>query len=279
MALRADRDAYPQLVPALRDVVSEHAVKADDRAGAPNVAVVSAAMGQLLWPQQDAIGKCFRMRSESAPCTTVVGIAEDMVQRDIESDRYHYYVSIDQYTRSFGNWMALRLRGDPVREAENIRQALQRAMPGNTYVTVHPLQTLVKDAQRSWRLGATLFVAFGALALVVAAVGLYGVLAYNVTQRRHELGVRIAVGAQRHDVVRLVIGQGMTFAGAATALGVLVSFLTSGWIQPLLFRQSATDPMVYGGVAATMIVIAAAAGLIPALRASQVDPNIALRPD
>jgi putative ABC transport system permease protein len=260
-------------------IIRGRGLTADDRPGFPNVAVVSASMALRLWPQQEAIGKCFRMRSESAPCTTVVGVAEDMVQRDIVADRYHYYVSIDQYTRSFGNWMAVRMRGDAAREAENVRQALQRAMPGNTYVTVHPLQTIVEDAQRSWRMGATLLVAFGVLALVVAVVGLYGVVAYNVTQRRHELGVRVAVGAQRGDLWRLVMAQSVTFAGVAIVLGILVTLSASRWIQPLLFQQSATDPVVYGGVAAVMIVVALAASLVPAVRASRVDPTNALRSD
>jgi ABC-type antimicrobial peptide transport system permease subunit len=242
------------------------------------VAVVSESMARVLWPGQDALGRCFRMQSDTAPCRTVVGIAEDMVQGDLTgTQRYHYYVPIDQSPGTWGHGMLLRLRGDPAREAESIRRALQRAIPGASYVTVQPLAGIVQDVRRSWRLGATMFGAFGLLALVVAAVGLYGVIGYAVTQRMHELGVRIALGAQRSAILRLVVGQSVRFALAGTALGVLVAALTSRWIQPLLFRQSATDPLVYGAVAAAMIVVALAASALPAYRATRADPNSALR--
>ena len=259
-------------------IVRGRGLEPADRAPAPNVAVVSESMAKVLWPGQEAIGKCFRMRSDTVPCTTVVGIAEDMVQRDIGgSQRFHYYLSIDQYTRTWGNGMVLRLRGDPVLEAENVRKALQRVMPGASYLTVQPLGEIVYNAQRSWRLGATMFAAFGVLALVVAAVGLYGVIGYNVQQRSHELGVRVALGAQRPDILRLVVGQSVRFAVAGISLGILVALLASRWIQPLLFRQSATDGLTYGVVAATMIVVALAASALPAFRAAGTDPNGALR--
>lgn len=249
-----------------------------DRSSAPHVAVVSQSMARVLWPGQDALGKCFRMRSDTLPCMSIVGIAEDMVQQDLGgTQRYHYYVPIEQYGFTWGVGLVLRLRGDPVLEAENVRAALQRAMPGESYVTVLPLRDIVQRAQRSWRLGATMFVAFGVLALVVAAVGLYGVIGYSVTQRTHELGVRVALGAQRSDLLRLVVGHGVRFALTGIILGGSIALVASRWVQPLLFRQSATDPLVYGGVAALMIVVALAASARPALRAAAADPNRALR--
>ena len=250
----------------------------EDRFGAPNVAVVSASMATTLWPRQEAIGQCFRQRSATSPCITVVGIAEDMVQQDITgSERYHYYMPMEQFTRSFGNGMVLRLRGDPAADGERVRLALQGMMPGPSYLTAQPLRDIVRNAQRSWRLGATMFVAFGILALLVAAVGLYGVIGYNVAQRMHELGVRIALGAQRPDIVRLVVGQSIRVAAGGVALGVLVALFASRWIQPLLFRQSATEPAVYAAVATVMIMVALVASAAPAWRATRADPNIALR--
>jgi putative ABC transport system permease protein len=249
----------------------------DDRAGAPEIAVVSRSMANVLWPQQDAIGKCFHMRSDTMPCITVVGIAEDMVQRDMTGARYHYYIPIDQQTRSRGNWMLLRLRGDPSAEAESIRRTLQAVMPGTSYVSVQPLRTGVLSAQQSWRMGAVMFMAFGILALVVAAIGLYGVIAYGVTQRLHEWGVRTALGAQRSDILGLVLGQSVRFAAIGVALGLLIAFWASRWIQPLLFDQSARDPAVYAAVAALLIAVALVGGGLPALRAARTDPNIALK--
>jgi putative ABC transport system permease protein len=139
------------------------------------------------------------------------------------------------------------------------------------------MAALVDQRQRSWRLGATMFVAFGILALIVAAIGLYGVIGYNVAQRMHELGVRVALGAQRGDILRLVVGQSLRFAIAGVFIGALAAALASRWIQPLLFRQSATDPLVYGGVSAMMLVVALAASALPAFRAARADPNLALR--
>jgi len=251
---------------------------AEDRFGAPNVAVVSESMARVLWPQRDAIGQCFRLRSDTMPCVTIVGVAEDMVQRDITAtQRYHYYMPIEQFTRTFGNGMVLRLRGDPAIEAEMIRAALQRVMSGGSYLTVQPLREIVQNERRSWRMGATMFGAFGVLALIVAAVGLYGVIGYNVTQRMHELGVRVALGAQRADILRLVVGQSTRLAFAGIALGMVAAALASRWIQPLLFRQSATDPLVYVAVGTTMLLVSLAASAMPAFRAARADPNTALR--
>jgi ABC-type antimicrobial peptide transport system permease subunit len=150
-------------------------------------------------------------------------------------------------------------------------------MPGETFVTVMPLIDVVDAARRSWQLGATMFVAFGVVALLVAAIGLYGVIGYNVTQRMHELGVRVALGAQAKDILRLVVGQGMAFAFAGVVLGGVIALVASRWMQPLLFQQSAKDPMVYALVGALMLVVALAASAPPAARAAKADPSAALR--
>jgi ABC-type antimicrobial peptide transport system permease subunit len=124
-----------------------------------------------------------------------------------------------------------------------------------------------------------MFVAFGVLALLVAAVGLYGVITYNVAQRMHELGVRIALGAQARDVVRLVVGQGVRFAVTGVTVGLGLALLAAQWIQPLLFQQSARDPGTYGAVAGVLILVALVASAVPARRATRADPNTALRSD
>jgi predicted permease len=252
----------------------------EDRVGTPDVAVVSESMAERLWPNRRAIGQCFRMRSDTAPCVTVVGVAEDMVQQDIvDGRRYHYYLSADQYRRTWGRGMVLRLRGDVLREADNIRQVLQREMTGPSYLTVQPLRDIVDGQQRSWRMGATMFVAFGGLALIVAAIGLYGVLGYNVAQRMHELGVRVALGARPRDIVLLVMRQATRVAGIAVVAGSAIALAGATWIEPLLFRQSARDPLIYGLVAAGVVGVAVLATAVPARRASRADPNAVLRTD
>ena len=254
-----------------------------DRDGAPPVVVVSEGMARALWPGAEALGQCIRVGSaepNEPPCTTVVGIAEDIVQRQDQledSRRYQYYLPMDQYRPQRGDYLVVRMADPNPAHRETLRAALQRVMPGQSYVSVRALQDLVDGTRRSWQLGATMFVAFGLLALIVAAIGLYGVIAYNVTQRMHELGVRMALGAQRGDVLRLVMVQSARFTLAGVALGAILAYGASRWVQPLLFRQSATDPAIYATVAAIMIVVAGLASASPATRAARADPNSALR--
>ena len=122
-----------------------------------------------------------------------------------------------------------------------------------------------------------MFTLFGALALLVAAVGTYGVIAYNVAQRMHEIGVRVALGAQPGNVIRLIVRQGARFAIAGILAGLGIAILASGWLEPLLFQQSATDPLTYGAVSAILLAVAIAASAIPAIRASRLDPSTVLR--
>jgi putative ABC transport system permease protein len=259
-------------------IVRGRGFSTEDRAGAPKVGVVSESMARALWPGRDAIGQCMRVFADTMPCTTVVGIAEDMVQEALTGEkRYHYYLPIEQHRPTGGHSLLIKMRGDPALQAEVVRGALQRVMPGQSYVTVRPLRELVDAKRRSWRLGATMFVAFGVLALVVAAVGLYGVVGYNVTQRMHELGVRAALGAQPGDILRLVTGQGLRYALAGVAVGTALALAGSRWLQPLLFEQSATDPVIYGLVAAVLLLVALVASAVPAARAAKADPNAALR--
>jgi ABC-type antimicrobial peptide transport system permease subunit len=173
--------------------------------------------------------------------------------------------------------LLLKVRGDPAKQVEPIRKALQRVMPGTSYVTARPLEEVIDGQRRSWNLGAKLFSAFGVLALLVAAVGLYGVITYNVQQRMHELGVRIALGAQRTNLIRLVVGQAVRFGLMGVGIGIGAALLVARWVQPLLFQQPAKDPAVYAAVALLLLLVAVAASLAPALRASRADPNSVLR--
>jgi predicted permease len=266
-------------------ILRGRAITDGDRDGGPLVVVVSEAMGRALWGAKDPIGQCMHVGIGDHPeatarqCTTVVGIAENSAQQNLTDDpRFMYYLSAEQFGPALVSTMLLRVAGpDATSQVEAVRRALTREMPGDGFAVVRPLQEVVDDHTRSWRLGATLFVAFGGLALVVALVGLYGVISYQVTQRMHELGVRIALGARAGDVVGLVVWQGARVAVAAVAIGLLLAILAARWVQPLLFRQSATDPATYSVVAVAMLLAATGASAIPALRAARADPCTALR--
>jgi predicted permease len=264
-------------------IVRGRAFTPDDRIGAPLVTVVSESMAHRLWPAHDAIGECMHIGSDAAPCTTVVGIAEDAVQGSLADDQHLlYYVPFDQKVADGGAGARtlIRMNGrDAARYMESVRRALQKEMPGESYITVRSLQDEVDGQQRSWRLGATMFVGFGLLALIVAAVGLYGVIAYDVGQRMQELGIRVALGAQASNIIGIVVGHGVRLAIAGVAAGIAIALAAARWFQPLLFHESARDPVVYGLVAIALMVVAIAASTAPAIRAAGADPNAALRSD
>jgi ABC-type antimicrobial peptide transport system permease subunit len=150
-------------------------------------------------------------------------------------------------------------------------------MPGASYITVRPFTEIIGTQMRSWNLGATMFVAFGFLALALAGIGLYSVIAYNVAQRTHELGVRMALGARMADLMRLVVTDGLRLAVVGIVIGAAVAFWAGRWVEPLLFQVSARDPAVFLLVGLTLAAVAVVASWIPALRASRVDPNVVLR--
>jgi predicted permease len=260
-------------------IVRGRGLSVDDRHGAPLAMVVSEAMARALWPAQDALGKCVRMNSDTTPCFQVVGIAENIKAQSLSGDSsFYYYLSAEQFSPQTGG-LFVRVRGDGAKSADAVRKALQREMPGASYVNVTPLSTIVGVQTRSWNLGATMFAAFGGLALVLAAIGLYSVISYNVAQRTHELGVRRALGAQAGDVVRLVVNDGMRLAGAGVVIGAVAALWAGRFVKELLFGVSPRDPLVFGLVVTMLVAVAIAASWIPARRASRVDPNVALRTD
>ena len=258
-------------------VVRGRGITDEDTPNAPRAAVVSEAMGKVLWPGKDPIGQCMRVSADTMPCTFVVGIAENIKEQSLAADSgYYYYLSAAQFHPQEGG-LFVRVRGEGAKFSEAVRRRLQKEMPGASYVTITPISEVLGSQKRSWRLGATMFVAFGVLALVLAAIGLYSVISYNVAQRTHELGVRRALGAQAADVVRLVVTDGLKLAAVGVALGVAAAFYAGKWVKPLLFNVSAKDPWVFAVVALTLVLVALAASWIPALRASRVDANVALR--
>jgi putative ABC transport system permease protein len=247
-----------------------------DRVGAPSVIVVSQGLAKALWPNADALGRCMRVGADTMPCNTVVGIAED-IRRSLEGESgLQYYLPSAQRGANSGQ-IFIRTRGEAREQSEVVRRELQRLMPGASYVNVRSLRDVLQPNFRPWQLGATMFSIFGALALVLAAVGLYSVIAYTVTQRTHEMGVRVALGAQAGDVVRLVVKEGVVIAIAGIALGTVVVLLTARYLTELLFGVPARDPLTIGAVALILLAVSVVACVVPARRAAGVDPNVALR--
>jgi predicted permease len=257
-------------------IVRGRGIEAADGPNAPLVMVVGASMAAALWPGQDPIGKCVRVKADTAPCTTVVGVAEDIHVRSLGDQAGHflYYLAAAQMTPA-GAGLFVRGR-EGRRLLAPVQRRLQAEMPGASYVTVKPLADIVASEARAWSAGATVFTVFGTLALLLAALGLYSVIAYSVAQRTHELGVRMALGARALDIVRLVTGEAVRFGAMGLAIGGGIGLAVGHWVGPLLFNESPRDPVVFGAVAGALFVVTIVASWIPASRATRVDPKTAL---
>jgi putative ABC transport system permease protein len=261
-------------------IVSGRGITEADVPPAPGAMVVSAGMAKRLWPSSEAIGQCVKMGSDTMPCIYVVGVAEDIkAQRLDTDDAYYYYLSFAQFHPDQGG-LFVRTRGRRgILSSETVRRALQKEMPGASYITITPFADIIGDQTKSWELGASMFLTFGLLALLLAAIGLFSVISYNVAQRTHELGVRVALGAQMGDLIRLVVSEGVRLGAIGVGIGAAVALASGRWIAPLLFRESPRDPVIFGVVAAVLLSVTVVASLIPARRAARVDPNRALRSD
>jgi predicted permease len=252
-------------------------ITAEDRKESPRVMVVSQATAATLWPGREALGQCIRVDADTMPCTTVVGIAENIRQSSLTDDpSLQYYMPVDQFHPENAVIFA-RVKGHADDFKESLRRQLQPLMPGDGYLTVSSMNDIVRPQVRSWELGTTMFLLFGGLALVLAAIGLYSVIAYDVAQRTRELGIRIALGARINDVMRLVVSDGMRFALVGVAAGGLIALWAGRGIGPLLYEVSPRDPLVFGIVAGVLLAVAAVASVLPALRAARVDPSTTLR--
>jgi putative ABC transport system permease protein len=245
-----------------------------DRAGPARVAVVSQSLASKVWPGADAIGQCVKVGADTMPCSEVIGIAHDVRWGSLgDEDRMQIYEPMS--LQDAGTFFART--SDPSALVEPLRRELQRLMPGVGYVRVRRLDTTLEPVLRPWRLGATMFTLFGALALVVASIGLYGVIAYSVAQRTHEMGVRAALGAGRGDLLRLVVGEGIRITVIGIMLGAALSLAVGKFLAALLFGVTAHDPGTFVLVAAVLLGVAAVASVIPAWRAARADPTTALR--
>ncbi|HEY0928987.1 MAG TPA: ADOP family duplicated permease [Gemmatimonas sp.] len=248
-----------------------------DQATSEPVMVVSDSLAARLWPGRDPIGECLRAGAADAPCARVVGVAV-AIRRDglLEDAGNQYYIPATQSRRGDGG-IVVRLAGDAAADAERVRRTLQPLLPADSYVTPLPLTNVVDPLLRSWRVGAWLFTALGALALVLACGGLSAIIAYDVTRRAHELAVRLALGARDQAIVRLVFVDTMRISVLGVGIGVVLTVLLAPHLQSQLFETPARDARAIGIAAITLLAAAALAAWLPAMRAARIPPARALR--
>ena len=190
-----------------------------------------------------------------------------------------YYIPIGQERGIAGTELLVRPRAAADRAAAALQAVIAKDAPSARLVRVRSMQDRIDPLIRPWRLGAGLFGLFGALALIVAATGLYSVVAYVTTQRTHEFGVRIALGARGAHLSEMVISGALRLALLGAAIGVGISLVAGHWLEPLLYNESARDPLVIGVVIGALLVVSVLASFAPARRATRVDPLTALRAD
>jgi putative ABC transport system permease protein len=177
----------------------------------------------------------------------------------------------------FANSLAVRIQGDPAKLAGAVRQAIRAADPGTPIVAIDTMQEILDRETFQRRLQMTLLAVFAGLALLLASVGIYGVLAYLVSRRTQEIGIRIALGAAPGGVLLSIVGEGLRLSAAGIAAGMVAALAISCVLSKLLFGVSATDPLTFVCVAVLLVAVAAAASYVPARRAMKVDPILALR--
>ncbi|MDA0327750.1 MAG: ABC transporter permease [Gemmatimonadetes bacterium] len=247
----------------------------DDEASAP-VMIINQRFADRFWPDQSALGKTVvAARTE----WEVVGVVETGKYRSLgeEPTEYMYF----PYRRLFRSDMTLVARspGDPQAVLRQFREIVRSVDPDMPVYDVRSMEDHMGIALLPARLGGSVLGLFGLLGLTLAAVGIYGVMAYSVSQRRRELGIRLALGADRGSVLRLVLNEGMRLALIGTALGVAAALGISRLVQGLLYNVNAMDPIAFTVVPTILIVVAAVAVYLPARRAAAVDPMLSLKMD
>jgi predicted permease len=252
-----------------------------DGFGTEPVVIVNETLARTIWPGVDPIGRCLVLAGvNEGACARVVGIAQDVHHMTLEEDSFNQsYIPWGQRAGAVqGSVLLVRASGDDAGSlVPALTGILRESAPELRSVEIRTFEQLLDPQVRPWRVGATLFGLFGAIVVAVAAIGLFSVVSYLVTQRRHELGVRIALGARRRHVLGLVMGSGLRTAIAGTAAGSVVSIAIAPFLQPLLFDNRARDPWLLAMVAGGLLVVAAAASLWPSWRATRVEPLVALR--
>jgi putative ABC transport system permease protein len=254
----------------------------DQDTRAPNVVVVDEGMVRRFWRGQDPIGRrlTFTETPTEADWMTVVGIAGEVKHSGLDGHDYaHIYGphALTAFLVPEGMFVVVRTRSDPDGQVAAVRRAVAAMDPEQPIFAVRTMRAYVEDAVAQPRFRTALLALFAAVALVLAAVGIYGVMAYAVTQRTHEIGIRMALGAMQRDVLRMVVGQGLRLALGGVAVGVAGALALTRILSSLLFGVTATDPLTFLTVPLVLLAVSALACYLPARRATRVDPIVALR--
>jgi len=248
-----------------------------DREGAPRVAIINETMARRIFPGEDPIGQHIHVTTGPIAFREIIGIVGDVK---------HYTLGADAPMQTYepypqqpfrGMSLVVRTATDPARLAEPVRQAVLAIDPDQPVSRVATLEDLVANSVTQPRASARLIAVFGAVALLLAAVGVYGVMAFTVAQRTREFAIRIAIGAGRTSVLRLVVRQGLVLALCGAAAGVAGAFALTRVTATLLFGVTATDPATFAAVPAVLVGVAVLASCVPAWRATTVDPITVLR--
>jgi len=261
------------------DLLEGRGLLDSDTEGAPKVAVVKELMARTLWPGEKAVGRCFYYEKDKdeGVCTTVVGVMENAWRGEMDGPPPLMYLLPLAQVQQAPEGLYVRTEGDSREVAARVAPVLRSFSPRVRFAEVQSMRQMMQFQTRGWTLGATLFSAFGVLALLVAAIGLYSLLAFDVAQRTREIGIRTALGAARVRVLRGVVSLGVGLVMVGVVVGTGIAVVVSRFAQSLLFHVDSSDPLVLGCVAAVLLAVAVVASMIPGLRATRVAPAEALR--
>ena len=262
------------------DLIRGRTFSGQEMTDGAEVVVVNQTLASRYWPNEDPIGK--RMRwgiTTSDPLLTIVGVVADVKQRQLGAPlQAQMYVPYTQYPYRTMTLM-VATKGDASTLAGPVRAKVRELAPGVPLYAVETMNAIYSRSVWQQRLYGTLFTSFAVIALMLAAAGVYSVIAYSVTQRQHEIGVRMALGARRLDVFRLVVQGGARLACVGVGIGAIGAFAATRVLDKLLYGVSSTDPLVFGSMAALLLTISLVASYLPARRAASLDPVRALKND
>jgi predicted permease len=249
-----------------------------DRQGAPLVAVVNETMALRYWPNESAVGKRFSLTT-GGQLYEVVGVSKDhrLFTVNERPSPYLHFAAAQQPAPY--NYVIARTRGESAQLVEGLRRELLALEPGLVFVSSNTMESSLEMSLLPQRAAALLALAFGGVGTLLAAIGLYGVIAFAVARRTREIGIRVAIGAARRDVLNLVLRQGLVLAVVGAVVGVLLAAVLARVLSGLLYEIGAFDPIAWGVALAVLFTAALAANLVPARRAMRVDPVTALRTD